>query len=320
MFLHHWWHHITPLSCTFPDLYSATHLFISSASFNIFSWLCDSLIALVIAYAKHFPDHPFCAWLMGTGFVEHFFGLACSLLPDFAYAELLKMKHIMLCQKLLLRGKFDDKRERNSWSGYILDYNASPLTEAELMQAHVTLTIIQIHHLLILATGQLMSFVRISSTCPYQKGGLPLYPLLAPHRRRANPNLKQQKLWTEMWSDFDDWEGDKEDSDDSWGEPEEDEAGIMIAAAHNMAWYSELCKQYNAIVKESQDQPPTVFIGPPLPPTLLPLPASLLVLESELFDSNRKLSISKILDACDCHQSGTTVCSEHVLELNVKFD
>jgi len=123
-----------------------------------------------------------------------------------------------------------------------------------------------------------------------------------------------------MQSHSDDWEGDKEDSEDSWGEPEDDKAGIMIAAACNVARYSELCKQYNVTVKESQDQPPMVFIGPPLSPTLPPLPASLLVLESELFDSNRKISISKILDAHDHHQSGTMVRSEHVLELNVTFD
>ena len=114
MFLHNWYQHIKTLARTFPDLYSTTRSFISPASFNIFNRLCDSdaLIAHVMAYAKYYPDHPFCPWLMGTPFVEHFFGLARSLLPDFAYAELLKMvKHIMLRQKLLLGGKFDDKRE-----------------------------------------------------------------------------------------------------------------------------------------------------------------------------------------------------------------
>ena len=80
---------------------------------------------------------------MSTSFVEHFFGLTQSLLTDFTYVELLKMvKHTMLCQKLLLRGKFDDKREQKSCSGYILDYDASPLTEDELLKAHVTLTTI----------------------------------------------------------------------------------------------------------------------------------------------------------------------------------
>jgi len=103
MFLHNWWHHIKYLSEKFPDLYSTTRSFISPASFNIFNRLCDTLILLVIAYAKHYPDHPFRPWLMGTEFIEHFFGLARSLLPDLAYNELLKMvKHIMLRQKLLL--------------------------------------------------------------------------------------------------------------------------------------------------------------------------------------------------------------------------
>ncbi len=86
---------------------------------------------------------------MGTGFVEHFFELAQSLLPDFSYAELLKMvKHIMVRQKLLLSGNFNDKRERKSHSDYILDYDASPLTEKKLLRAHITLTTIQINQLI----------------------------------------------------------------------------------------------------------------------------------------------------------------------------
>jgi hypothetical protein len=146
MFLHNWRHHIHQLSKTFPDLYSTTRSFISPASFNIFNQLCDSLIAHILAYAKYYPDHPFCPWLMGMEFLEHFFGLARQLLPDFAYTELLKMiKHIMVWQKLLLSGKFDDKKEQTSRSGYILDYDAKPLTDEELIQARVTLTTMQIN-------------------------------------------------------------------------------------------------------------------------------------------------------------------------------
>lgn len=141
IFPHNWRHHIMRLSRTFPDLYSPTRSFISPASFNIFNRLCDSLVAHVMSYAKFYPEYPFCPWLMGTSFLEHFFGLARQLLPDFAYSELLKMiKHIMIRQKLLLSGKFDDKRERSSRSGYIFDYDASPLTEPEILKARVTLT------------------------------------------------------------------------------------------------------------------------------------------------------------------------------------
>src|SRR6202451_1225503 len=148
MFLHNWWHHIKYLSHKFPDLYSTTRSFISPASFNIFNRICDSLILLVLAYAKYYPDYPFCPWLMGTEFIEHFFGLARSLMPNFTYAEFLKMvKHIMFRQRMLLSGKFDTKKESTSRVGYILDYDASPLTQEELIRARVTLTVEDIHQL-----------------------------------------------------------------------------------------------------------------------------------------------------------------------------
>ena len=41
---------------------------------------------------------------------------------------------------------------------------------------------------------------------------------------------------------------------------------------------------------------------------------------SELFDDKGKLSISKMLDTRDCHQSGTKTCSERTLVLDPKFD
>jgi hypothetical protein len=88
MFLSNWYHHIKLLSRTFPDLYSMTRSFISPHSFNIFNRLCDTLIAHVIAYGKYYRGYPFCPWIMGTVFVEHFFGLARSFLPDFSYEEL----------------------------------------------------------------------------------------------------------------------------------------------------------------------------------------------------------------------------------------
>jgi hypothetical protein len=74
--LHFWREHIIMMTSKYPDLYSLQRSFISPASFRIFNRLCDTLLLLVIAYARFYPDQPFCPWLLGTEFVEHFFGLA----------------------------------------------------------------------------------------------------------------------------------------------------------------------------------------------------------------------------------------------------
>ena len=52
----------------------------------------------------------------------------------------------------------------------------------------------------------------------------------------------------------------------------------------------------------------------------MPSSGAVLILESELFDNENKLSIAKMLEARDRHQSGTTIWSEHILELDPKFD
>ncbi|KAJ7865861.1 hypothetical protein B0H14DRAFT_2275952, partial [Mycena olivaceomarginata] len=90
-FLHLWRAHIIEMSEEYPDLYSTAKYFISPQSFHIFNRMCDSLILLVIIYARRYPDQPFCPWLLGTEFVEHFFGLARMMLPNFTYAEFLKL-------------------------------------------------------------------------------------------------------------------------------------------------------------------------------------------------------------------------------------
>jgi hypothetical protein len=93
--------------------------FISLASFRIFNRLCDTLVLLVIVCARYYPDQPFCPWLLGTKFVEHFFGQARMILPNFTYAELLKMiQHIVVRQRILLSGHFKKNREKQSGVGY----------------------------------------------------------------------------------------------------------------------------------------------------------------------------------------------------------
>lgn len=103
------------------DLYTTSRSLISAPSFHIFNRLCDTLVLLALIFTKEYPDQPFYPWLLGTEFVEHFFGLARMLLPDFAYAKLVKIvQHVMVRQRLLLTHTYKEKREKDSRAGYIL--------------------------------------------------------------------------------------------------------------------------------------------------------------------------------------------------------
>src|ERR1700683_1419997 len=150
------------------------------------------------------------------------------------------VKHIMLHQKLLLRGKFDEKRERNSCSGYILDYNASPLTEAELLQVHVTLTTIQISQLVELSHWEASAICKDLLHMILPKLGTMIVPLAGPGLPQKKSGMKSCHVVnseSESDCDYDDWDGDDEDKTNEDGESEEgaegvDEAGTVTAAIH----------------------------------------------------------------------------------------
>lgn len=107
----------------------------------ILNWLCDSLVSLALVYSSNYPDEPFCLWLLGTEFVEHFFGLAHMLLPNFSFVELLKVvQNIMVCQCIMLSGQFKEQREKESAAGYIFDFDTSALNPEETRSARANLT------------------------------------------------------------------------------------------------------------------------------------------------------------------------------------
>lgn len=188
LFLMLWHRHIKQMERRFPDLYPPNRAFISPASFNIFNRLCDSLILLTLAYSRFYPDQPFCPWLHGTEFVEHFFGLARTLLPDFTYAELLKLvKHVMLRQQILLSGKVSAKKKRTIRAGYVLDYDPSPLSASELEDAKVCgISEVILNKLVVVAYQEASQIAKQLLGIPLpKKFPLDHIPLRPPHRRRA---------------------------------------------------------------------------------------------------------------------------------------
>lgn len=92
---------------------------------------------------------------------------------------------------------------------------------------------------------------------------------------------------------------------------------INWPAARDTARDCELHKTCEAAVNELESRPTPVFASPS-PPS--PVSPSVLNVTSELFDDKGNLSISKMLDARDRHQSGTKTRSERTLVLDPKFD
>lgn len=143
--LHIWHEHIAMLCKKLPDLYSMKRSFISPQSFHILNRLCDTLVLLTLAYAEVYPSTLFCPWLCTTAFVEHFFGIARQLLPDFTYAEFLHMvQHIMVRQRILESGLVRSKRDHTSATGYIFDEDADfqkrstdPIPTAKVTRAEI---------------------------------------------------------------------------------------------------------------------------------------------------------------------------------------
>ncbi|OBZ71643.1 hypothetical protein A0H81_08835 [Grifola frondosa] len=337
-FLHIWKAHIVALSRRFPDLYSTQRSFISPQSFNIFNRMCDSLLLLVIAYSKHYPTYAFCPWLLGTEFVEHFFGLARSLIPNFTYAEFLKLvKHVMLRQRILLSGDLTAKRERNSGAGYVLDYDASPLSSEELNNLRVDIDVTQINQLVVLAWKEASLTAKQLLRMPIPSLPIILAPLAATKQRRSPRKKRDIAEDEELDSDeVEEVDEDSESDDDSSDEEVDDStlSKATAAAAHDTARYAALSEDYEDTLSELPVDggelplavtaevvaPPSIIASTASDPTILEAQLDAeSPLMSELLDEKNKVSVSLMLAMREHHQSGTRTRSERVIMLDPKF-
>jgi hypothetical protein len=303
--------------------------FISPASFHIFNRLCDSLVLLVIVYGKYYPNQPFCPWLLGTEFVEHFFGLAQMILPNFTYAELLKMiQNVMVRQRILLTGKLKENRERTSASGYILDYDPSPLSSKEHNLALVNLATLDLNGLVELAFKEASSICRELLGMPVPTIGpdapLNLAKVGAP-QRKSGRTAKAEDAGSSSSEE-------NELSDVYYSGGEEEGTGfsntrigeLTGAAAYNTARYSvdALCEDFGEAVTGFNETPK--FCGPPLPnsSSVTPSPTTAHTApkcHSDLLDDKGTVTITRMLDARRKLQSQTSTNSEWTVELDAKF-
>ncbi|KAF8200490.1 hypothetical protein K438DRAFT_2110609 [Mycena galopus ATCC 62051] len=328
-FLHFWRTHIINMSNKYPDLYSTARSFITAPSFHIFNWLCDSLLLLVMIYARRYPDQPFCPWLLGTEFVEHFFGLARMMLPNFTWAEFIKLvQHVMVRQRILLSGSFREKRERNVRVGYVLDFDASPLTTEDQKLAEVKLMDKDMNSLVELAFMEAAlictQLLHIPVPKPTERKPLDLVPL-------GVPTPKAKCAGEHLDSDNDDDYDEEEEEEPSTPDPIPDSlrsevSRAIASASHGAARYAALCEDYEDAVNElnSQSEPstPTITFGPPPSPPAVSIAASAspsIPFQSEIIDASGKLSISMMLQARLHWQAGTTTRSEKVSQINSKY-
>jgi hypothetical protein len=132
-FLLMWYNNILKSQARFPDLFQPQSSFLSAPSLQILVSLCDQLILLELVYAEHYPNVPLMLWHFGTDFMEHFFGLGRSFVPDFTYGQLIEMtRHIEARQRILATGKFPTSREKDSNNGYTFDTFINDLTPDEI--------------------------------------------------------------------------------------------------------------------------------------------------------------------------------------------
>ncbi|KAG1846967.1 hypothetical protein C8R48DRAFT_765007 [Suillus tomentosus] len=291
-FLHLWRSHIMTLASLFPDLYSIRRSFISPEIFNIFNRLCDTLILLVLAYARFYPDQPFCIWMFGTHFVEHFFGISQKLLPNYAYTKLLKIvQHIMLRQRLLMSGQFNEKREKLSQVGYIIEYSSSPLSPHEK------------HNLLVTCTRP-----KTADRTPISDN---------------NDDINSD-------SSVDTDSGGNNNLDDDDALPLLDSItgeAISRAVTQSTMRYAALCEDYDRVIADIPSSGPTrtslaecvALEDLKMAGAASHVEPVLAMAKSALFDDSGKLSIACILNAHKSHQSETKVHSERVITIDPKF-
>ncbi|EMD33802.1 hypothetical protein CERSUDRAFT_76503 [Gelatoporia subvermispora B] len=333
-FLHFWHAHIRNLSQEYPDLYSTTQSFISPASFNIFNRMCDSLVLLALAYARYYPDHAFCPWMLGTEFVEHFFGLARTLLPNFTYAELLKLvKHVMLRQHILLTGNFQPQKERSSRSGYILDYDNSPLTKEELSLNHVKLSTLELNQTVALAFKEASQISKELLYLPVPVLPLTLTSLERRSTRRGastKEHIPEIECPDDADTDLEEDVGDtdqEEDDSESEGQDGRSLEDVGRLASKDAARYAAISERYEESLEELQHIQPQglnsntsiTTISSSNERTAINNSENIKEQSSELTDSLGKISIKCLLDARTRHQSGTSTRSERVVILDPKF-
>jgi len=103
--------------------YSLQRSFVSVQSYRIFKSLAESFVLLVISHRDFYSKFPLLPWEHGTEALEHVFGIARQMIPDFTFYELYKIIHrVMYHDRLQREGNFYFSQEKTVASGNQFSY------------------------------------------------------------------------------------------------------------------------------------------------------------------------------------------------------
>ena len=218
--------------------------------------------------------------------------------------------------------------------GYILDYNAAPLTPEDFCLALPKLTCVDLNGLVELAFSEANSIckdiLKISISPPSIDKPLLLVKCGAPCSKPKTKKTATSKGNDEDASDTNtDVKEEEEDADSDDGDLSDDgnEAskkalgGTTELAAKGASHMSALEDDYNKAVEEALKAGP---IQPISFPSIArassdPMPSDATKVKSEIMDANGKVSITLMLRLRHRLQYGTKVHSEKVVWLNPKY-
>lgn len=195
--------------------------------FFIHEVLSITLVLLILVYSECYPGVPFGVHTIATEFVEHFFGCGRQLLPNFSYAEFLKMvQHIMVRQRILESGLVTGKHLKDSASGYLFNESTDLRSSSSESIPSVSISRYRIDELVKLAYDKAFHISRdILSIPAHKKPSFLIQPLLHSIGDMVAPTIEEDESQS-------DWESDEEvDEDSDDGESEDGDEGFTLEPA-----------------------------------------------------------------------------------------
>jgi hypothetical protein len=272
--------------------------------------------------------------LLGTEFLEHFFGLARMLLPNFTFAEFWKMvQHIMVRYQILSSGKFEKKKERTSAVGYIMDFDTNHITTKDRLHP-VTLSDHDIRLLIEIAHSEAVRICKdiLNLPTPSLPFQLKALGVQLPRKKKAvtptdadNDSDGTEDSDGDVSEDDDDDDSDKAIAD---GMQVDDLSPLAADAAEHSARYSALCEDYDKIIAEVTAQTSLTSSAPTdhslaanqaVSAPEKPAPSDVQLTKSLILDDSGKASIALMLRERERLQGGTTAKSERVVRIDPKF-
>ncbi|KAJ3860384.1 hypothetical protein EV359DRAFT_49199, partial [Lentinula novae-zelandiae] len=273
----------------------------------------------------YYPGVPVHFHLISTEWVEHFFGVAREMLPNFSYAKFLKMvQHIMLRQRILELALVSYKCSKDSASGYLFNEISDLRTSESNSVPPVNISRSRLNILVSMAYNGAVHLCRDILMIPaHQKPSFTKQPLL-------HITSEDEGGGHDIDSDDEANELLAIDDDEDAADTHERFNCIAGITAKDTAKYSTLCTDLEYIISKNKFHNTDIGIPLPCATSLIPIqsdlvlsqPVSLSVIEfSKLLDRNTsKISIAACVKERQLWQSATATKSKCTVRLSDKYD